>query len=400
MKRKNFCVLPFNSVSFSATGQLRPCCNAYNSNFQKKIKDLSVEEIINHDNIKKLRQDFLNDNRSQLCKRCWDLEDQGMISYRQLNNDYHKIKNIEYYTNKQIDFDDIEYLDITLGNKCNLACRMCNQFSSSLLAKNLIDIGLYNDSSGKKGLIDFNNNDELKILDLIKKSKNLNSIYFLGGEPLINDFHEKILQTLINENRADRIYIKYNTNMHIDIKKFFAYWIKFKKVEVNASIDGTDSIYEYIRWPGNFNKVYENMKLAMDYKTEYSNLKLGISVVNQNLNATNMLELINRFQNIGVQYSYWFITVTGNNYLELTPTSVIEEQLSLLKQKLDPNIHAWKNLIQNYESACDKAKSIDYKDVVKFFTYSKQLDLYRKQNLFYVLPYMKDLANQFDIELW
>lgn len=188
--------------------------------------------------------------------------------------------------------------------------------------------------------------------------------------------------------------------MHIDIKKFFAYWIKFKKVEVNASIDGTDSIYEYIRWPGNFNKVYENMKLAMDYKTEYSNLKLGISVVNQNLNATNMLELINRFQNIGVQYSYWFITVTGNNYLELTPTSVIEEQLSLLKQKLDPNIHAWKNLIQNYESACDKAKSIDYQDVVKFFTYSKQLDLYRKQNLFYILPYMKDLANQFDIELW
>lgn len=400
MKRKNFCVLPFNSVSFSATGQLRPCCNAYNSNFQKKIKDLSVEEIINHDNIKKLREEFLNDTRSQLCKRCWDLEDQGMISYRQINNDYHKIKDIEYYTNKQIDFDDIEYLDITLGNKCNLACRMCNQFSSSLLAKNLIDIGLYNDLSGKKGLIDFNNNDELKILDLIKKSKNLNSIYFLGGEPLINDFHEKILQTLINENRADRIYIKYNTNMHIDIKKFFAYWIKFKNVEVNASIDGTDSIYEYIRWPGNFNKVYENMKLAMDYKTEYSNLKLGISVVNQNLNATNMLELINRFQNIGVQYSYWFITVTGNNYLELTPTSVIEEQLSLLKQKLDPNIHAWKNLIQNYESACDKAKSIDYQDVVKFFTYSKQLDLYRKQNLFYILPYMKDLANQFNIELW
>jgi len=400
MTLKNFCVLPFNSISFSATGQLRPCCNAYNSGFGKKITNISVDEIINHENIKKLRQDFINDDRSELCKRCWDLEDQGMTSYRELLNNLHRVKDVEYYKNQHIDFNDIEYLDITLGNKCNLACRMCNKYSSSLLAKNLIDIGIFNDPSGKKGLIDFGENEEKKILDLIAKCTNLNYIYFIGGEPLINEFHEKILRTLIDQNRAGQIHIKYNTNMHIDIKKFFAYWTKFKKVEVNASIDGTDAVYEYIRWPGNFQKVYENMKLAIDYKNQYSNLKLGISVVNQNLNAENMLPLITRFQHIGVQYGYWFITVTGNNYLELTPTMVLEKQLDLLKQKLDPKIHAWQNLMQNYESAYEKSKSIDYQDVVRFFTYTKQLDLYRKQNLFYVLPYMKDLANKFNIELW
>ena len=38
-----------------------------------------------------------------------------------------------------------------------------------------------------------------KILEIIDKATNLNSIYMMGGEPLINEFHNEIVELLIKQ---------------------------------------------------------------------------------------------------------------------------------------------------------------------------------------------------------
>ena len=192
----NFCVLPFNSVSISATGNLRQCCNGGEHPFNIFVQDSTVEELINNKKIKSMRSNFLQDNKDPACKRCWDIEAIGNRSFRHVANEDsgHGLKSvIPIKMDTTIKFEDIQYLDITLGNKCNLACRMCNATSSSLLAKQLKEFKIY---SGDE-FIDFSRTSKDKILELIDKATNLNSIYMLGGEPLINEFHDEIVELLI-----------------------------------------------------------------------------------------------------------------------------------------------------------------------------------------------------------
>ena len=235
----NFCVLPFNSVSIAPNGELRPCCNAYNSSFGINVRDISLHEIINNDKITSLRNSFLKDVQNPSCSRCWQIEDMGNRSFRHVaNNDasYGVKSIIPVKKENKISFDDIQYLDITLGNKCNLACRMCNPYSSSLLAKQLIDLKLYSVDH----LLDFSRETKDKIIDLISKAVNLNTIYLLGGEPLINEFHDEIVELLIKTDRAKTISIHYSTNLQIDIEKYLNMWAKFKFIDLNISSRNDD----------------------------------------------------------------------------------------------------------------------------------------------------------------
>jgi radical SAM protein with 4Fe4S-binding SPASM domain len=394
----NFCVLPFNSISISPTGDLRPCCNAYDSGFNINIKDISVEKIINNKQIISLRKSFLADEKDTVCNRCWNIEKIGNRSFRHVANSdkshgLNSIIPIKKQTN--IDFEDIQYLDITLGNKCNLACRMCNPYSSSLLAKQLIDLKEY---SGEQ-LLDFSRSTKDKILDLISKATNLNSIYMLGGEPLINEFHDEIVELLVKNNRAKDINIHYSTNLQIDIEKYLDSWSKFKFVDLNISIDGSHETYEYIRWPGKWEKVFNNLKRACEFRKE-ANFYPVIATTIQNLNAANLYNLISECSTLNSTYvPFFFIPVTGGNYLELTPLHILQAEITKLKTLPDPYGRV-AELIQHYQDACKKNELITESQVNTFFATQKKFDRYRKQNLFSTHPYFNEMAAQFDVETW
>ena len=75
-------------------------------------------------------------------------------------------------------------------------------------------------------------------------------IYFAGGEPLVMEEHYRILNRLVEMNRAHEVTIKYNTNFtNLQYKKtnVLDLWLLFKKVEVGASLDAYGERAEYIR---------------------------------------------------------------------------------------------------------------------------------------------------------
>lgn len=392
VESKTICSLPFNSVSFDPVGNLRPCCNSDAGVFPENIK---THDIINNTSIQKLRTNLINEVKDSACSRCWKMEEIGNKSFRHIANEDAN-RGMQFLTNisPTVSIEDIRYLDISLGNKCNLACRMCHPGSSSLVAKQYMELKYIPQGNI---LIDFDQETKDKIFDLITNAVNLNSIYLLGGEPLINDFHDEILDLLIKLDRAKNITIHYNTNLHSDIEKYFDRWDHFKLIEMSVSVDGADDTYEYIRWPGSWNKVYRNIKTIFSRK--HDNFVVGIAVTAQNLNVGNIPTLINKIHEIDKEITFYFIPVSGCNYLHLTPVGLLEKAIQELEGLYDPCNRIPE--LRNYYLEAIKLRSKDnHAEIKKFFDTQRGFDSLRKQNLFKTLPHFKNLAEEYKIEIW
>jgi len=397
MELSNYCVLPFNSVSISATGEIRQCCNAGYTSSNTYVDALDVNGIINNPFIQDIREHFQENKKHSQCDRCWKMEDLGSRSFRHVaNNDKeHGVKRGIKSTKTVMDFEDLEYIDITLGNKCNLACRMCNWSSSSLLAKQLKELGKHN------GPIDLELNEESKqkVLELFRKSKNLNSIYMLGGEPLINPFHDEILDLLIESGQAKNIGIHYNTNLQVNkIEDYIDKWKHFRTIHIQASIDGCDEVYNYIRWPGNWNKVFKNLLTLVNFGDD-EKIKVSISTTIQNTNALNIPKLIERCQSLeGKAVPFFFIPVVGTCTLDITPKHIIQQAIDILEAMPARNQIPMQDLLANYYDAL--TKPIDIRKVGEYFQEQKMFDEKRGQNLFETVPYFIELADEYNIERW
>ena len=92
----NFCVLPFNSVSMSATGNLRQCCNGGEKPYNVFVQHSTVDEIINNKKAQALRSSFLKNEKDPACSRCWNIEGIGNRSFRHVANEdaSHGLKSI------------------------------------------------------------------------------------------------------------------------------------------------------------------------------------------------------------------------------------------------------------------------------------------------------------------
>ncbi len=397
MGTSNYCVLPFNSVSISASGELRQCCNAGYNSSRTYISDLDINGIINNKFIQDIRKTFVKNKKHSTCGRCWKQEAMGSMSFREIANkdEHHGIR--KGITNRKlgVEFEDIEYIDITLGNKCNLACRMCNWSSSNLLAQQLKEMGIH------KGPIDLGFDDESKnkVLQLFRRSVNLKSIYMLGGEPLINPLNDEILDLLIETGQSKNIFIHYNTNLQVNkIENYLEKWSHFKGVHIQASIDGSDEIYNYIRWPGNWKKVLKNLSTAVK-KGNNDTLKVSISTTIQNINALNIPKLIDTCQTLEeCAVPFFFIPVVGTMTLDVTPKHILKEAIDLLEAMPKRVWLPLDDLLANYYSAYET--KIEKKKVIAFFKEQKRFDIKRNQNLFETIPYFGDLADEFNIERW
>lgn len=393
----NFCVLPFNSISIDAKGEIRQCCNTGGKGYPVDINKVTVDEVLNNEHNGSLRQSFLNDEKDPRCSRCWEMEDKGSESFRHWANKQPFGLDSIIPINKSpiINYEDIQYLDITLGNKCNLGCRMCYPSSSHLVARALLKT---NDHFGPE-LIEFSRPVKDKILDLIKKSTNLQKIYLLGGEPLVNEFHDEILELLISIDRAKTVGLHYSTNLQIDLEKYFTIWEKFKEIDVSVSIDGTDKIYEYIRWPGSYQKIFNNLVRSTEYAKAFDKFRPSISITMQNLNVTDMYNMIDCLGN-GLDLKYFVIPVHGHNHIEICPTYILEEELRKLEQLEEPAKWYSNTSIKYLEDSIIKSQSLNTIEVMTFFRRQKIFDEQRNQNLFATLPHFEMLADNFKIEKW
>lgn len=271
-KNNTICLLPFNTLSVGSTGSQRLCCNS-NNGLNGLDKPLPVTERTDIDwldgiALERIRKSLLNNERIPECNRCWELEDIGQQSYRQMS-----VNIYTDYAPKRYDkillgehSPVIEKLEIDLGNKCNLACRMCGSHSSSLFAEEYNKIFNKSITVTPKSWL-----GDSRFFDLVRaNASTLQHIHILGGEPLIIPEQAELLELLIELDVAKNIKLQYNTNITTIGNRWYETWDKFKFVEINASIDGTEGFYEYVRWPAKWDKIYNNLKELKLWASENS----------------------------------------------------------------------------------------------------------------------------------
>ena len=143
-----FCVLPWVSLETSPIGTVRPCClfdsEIVDDNGEKfDLNTANFFDIQNSKSMHQLRQDFLDGKQPQDCRKCWREERAGRTSKRMHTLD--RLKHIISEQEWTADAKPLLFLDLKLGNICNLKCRICGSWSSSAFATEEVS------ANGKEG---------------------------------------------------------------------------------------------------------------------------------------------------------------------------------------------------------------------------------------------------------
>jgi MoaA/NifB/PqqE/SkfB family radical SAM enzyme len=271
---------PFTGLATREDGAVKVCCRSAPIG---NIQNNTLEEIWNNNTMRLVRKQVLCGERPEVCKPCFDLEDQGVESLRQRHiNGVIPEARINLYPNAINNLNTVDYtmpfefptIEIKLNNLCNLKCRMCNPLDSTNWTDWDKVVPFYKkennflvptieglvDKPGKYiGEFDDTNNWWASFEKLLPHFRR---VEFAGGEPLMDPQHYKILDML--KPYGKNIEIKYATNgTTLGISKgrtIHDYWPHFRSVAVNVSLDGIHDVYNYIRGNGDFKQVEANIK--------------------------------------------------------------------------------------------------------------------------------------------
>lgn len=287
MSNTFFCILPWLHLYIHPSGDVRTCCVGKTS--VGNTKNNTLEENWNSDNLKKIRQELLNNQIPLNCEWCQFSEKHTGSSMRFQSNEKFKseITKLVPLTAEDghLEKFELQYVDLRFSNLCNFKCRTCNSEYSSAISYE--ENKQYSNSHIVYPGVTATDIDE----QIIKQIPYLKRLYIAGGEPLVQRNHYDLLEHLVQSNRTD-IELMYSTNLSLLTykgKNILDYWKKFNVVEVNASIDGWKTGLEYWRKGAKWDVIVENVNLI---KKETPHVRLGISPTVGWPNLWNLLDLI------------------------------------------------------------------------------------------------------------
>lgn len=301
-ENKSYCRVPFDSITVSPTGRMQLCCEAQWTDGAEKTKlsDMdSLQSWFQGKYLSTIRQNMLEGKQIPQCQTCYKRERLHGQSLRTNTNEryFRESSDIKEYSIKKI--------DLKLGNKCNLKCKMCFPYASSELWKEWKSLGW---NSNKK---DPNKDTTWKYYDGYfeedyswpKNQKNMQKIkevacdakilHVTGGEPTINPEFYDLLDHLIDRGNAKQIVLDVTTNATKIHPRFFNMARQFKELWLTISMDGVGKTYEYVRYPANYQKVYSNIKRYNEFVQQLGgNSRLRFNFVLQLWNLHNAIDVI------------------------------------------------------------------------------------------------------------
>lgn len=310
---KNFCALPFHHIAVQPHGVYNVCCqHVIPLDRQLNIKTSSPDDWTGSQYVQEVQHYFLQDQRHPGCSSCWDHEDQNFASMRQ--------RVIKEYTILGIDTANpsIKNAEINLGNLCNLKCLMCQeQESSSILAENVrLGINILNQQDLK-----WNETAHANAKKIIQSQPRVLNIR--GGEP----FYNKDLLNLVRDipdQQARQMVLHITTNATIWNNEWQEALSRFRSVRMMFSVDATNELYEYMRFPGSWLETSSNIEQII----KLPNVNGMIHCVVQNLNIARLQDIIDWSMQCGVHLE--FDLLWKPNYLEIVNLPPVLKQQAIL----------------------------------------------------------------------
>ena len=343
----NLCVLPFTGIEADPMGNCKVCCLSTKTIPNINLKTNTLTEAFNSDYMYGLREEFLQGGKPEECIRCWAEEDAGRKSKRQHTLD--KFGNFTFYESKLV------FLDLKLGNICNLKCRICGSFSSSKWAQEELDIYADNQTA-RDNLANgrWVRESEPFWNDLRDILSNTRFIEFTGGEPFLIEEHFDLLQFAVENDLAKNIEIHYNTNGTQFPERGLELWPHFKCVEIAVSIDDIGPRFEYQRYGAKWDKVMVNLERFYELRNTNRNITLQLCMTSNAQNFYYIDEMCHwiseqrfNFVYFNVMHDVWYFSISR---LNRKAKDLIYDKL---KDFHGPYSHEVRNLLQFMQQGAD-----------------------------------------------
>jgi MoaA/NifB/PqqE/SkfB family radical SAM enzyme len=308
---KKFCVLPWISLETSPIGTVRPCCLAEDeivddSGVKFDLNRAGFSDIQNSQYMIQLRQQFQAGLQPKTCRKCWAEEDAGRTSKRMHTLD--RLKHLPIERAWTDEAKPLMFLDLKLGNICNLKCRICGSWSSSTYAAEEL-----------KHTTDPKNSSHYTMMragawprenpvfwhEIDQVMDHVRYIEFTGGEPFMIREHFDMLLNLVQRGVAQNIEIHYNTNGTQCPEYAEDIWRHFKTVEIAFSIDDVGARFEYQRANAVWSEVNQNLQRFRELKQRNPKIRLQVCCTVNVFNVLYLEDVADWINQQGFDLVYW-----------------------------------------------------------------------------------------------
>jgi len=245
------CVLPWIHEYTNLLGKVAPCCQG--------------EKLEKNETMSLIRQEMLDGIKPRACTKCYVSEEESGWSPR-LNETINWIKK---FGEPDINNPTLQYIDVRFDPTCNLKCKTCGPWASTLWQK-------------EKNVSQPVNASNKERFNQIEK-KYLKKVYLAGGEPTFIKQYLKFLEDLHIVNPSCEVVI--NTNL----KKLPNAWKeiikKFSNLTIICSCDSINTLGRYVRYPLVWDEFEENVRFV----SENANF-LQFNLVASNLTSHKLYE--------------------------------------------------------------------------------------------------------------
>jgi organic radical activating enzyme len=392
-----FCVLPWVSLEASPIGTVRPCCLADDelvNDAGEKFSLLTADfaNIQNSQNMKSLREDFLAGRQPQTCRKCWNEELAGRTSKRMHTLD--RLKHILGDQEWTTDAKPMIFLDLKLGNICNLKCRICGSWSSSQFATEEINDAPPEEKKStyayqmlRAGSWPRENTQFWQQID--QHLADIRYIEFTGGEPFMIQEHFAMLQGIVDRGIANQVEIHYNTNGTHYPEQAEEIWKHFKTVEIAISIDDLDKRFEYQRSNAVWAEILHNLDRFRELRQRQPNIQLQCCSTVNVFNIRYIDQLARWIDRQGFDFVYWNMMHDAWYFsIACLPEHVKTEVIVHLESATIPS--QWRD---EFDRICDFMRQGASTDGSMTATKIRELDRRRQQNFAKVCPEMASLLD-------
>jgi len=404
---QSFCSLAWLGITTDPDGSLRPCCVS-TDHIKKDDGSLynlgtdNLNAILNSNFYVNLRKSMLQGHLIEGCNTCYDNEKYGRESRRLINNRTFSDLKFDTTTVEPI----VKYLDLRLGNRCNLKCRMCSPMNSSLIEDEFIENSnnilnkFYLQS--KANIKDWFNTDVFDD-NFNSQIQNIHTLYITGGEPTLIKKNYDILQRIIDLKHNKNVTLIISTNLTNYNPIFYNLITQFKSVILQLSMDAVGQLATYIRYPSEFAQIdksfIEILKLP-------DNVRVIATPALQILNLNKLSELFDYLESFNYK--------AGKRVIEIAPIFVNNpNHLNLLflpkfyKIECYRKVHIWllekcKYQTNQFKDTITALKKKCYEDVnpennlKDFISFNKELDKIRNMRLNDYNPDLYNVIKEYD----
>lgn len=259
-------------------------------------------QLFNTDTMLKERKEMLAGIRNSSCSfQCYKAEDRNATSLR---TEVLKTKKT-YYSNP---LSSVQTLDITVNTDCNLSCVYCSGIHSSTWRREIDKFGTYPEIFEEWNKIYDVMSQKEKISSPFRKiffkelelMDSLESVQITGGEPLLFNDLENMLDIINSQSRKDKIRISLFTGLGVSLTRFnnFLKLVKkYNNITVIISAEGLEKNFEFAR----YGSVYS---IFTDYikRLEEENIKIEFSCTLSNLGLFGFYDFYKKYNHHKIIY--------------------------------------------------------------------------------------------------